>query len=94
MLLLLLLVAQVAVPRRVTSSRRRRRLGRGRKIKEGKRRKDAESQAGPHPQVPWCKVCRVGGTGKYVSGGMWGDVAGGAKVVRCSDDPLQVAVEG
>ena len=68
--------------------------GGGRKIKEGKRRKDAESQAGPHPQVPWFKVCRVGGTGKYVSGGMWGGVAGGAKVVRCSDDPLQVAVEG
>ena len=29
-----------------------------------------------------------------MSGGMWGGVAGGAKVVRGSTDPLQVTVEG
>ena len=94
--LLLLLVAQAAAPCRGTSSRRSGRLrrGRGRKIKEWKRGKEAGSQAGPHPKVPWGKGCRVGGAGKYVSGGVWGGVAGGAEVVRGSADPLQVTVEG
>ena len=95
---LLLVVAQAAAPRRGTSSRRSGRLRRGRgwgrKIKEWKRGKEAGSQAGPHPKVPWGKGCRVGGAGKYVSGGVWGGVAGGAKVVRGSADPLQVTVEG
>ena len=51
-------------------------------------------QAGPHPQVPWGKACGVERAGKYVSGGVWGGAAGGAKVVRGSADPLQVTVEG
>ena len=93
---LLLLIAQAAAPRRGTSSRwsGRLRRGRGRKVKEWKRGKEAGGQAGPHPQVPWGKVCGVGGAGKYVSGGVWGGVAGGAEVVRGSADPLQVTVEG
>ena len=92
---LLLLLVATTVPRRGTSSRRRGRLGRGRrKTKEGKGREEAGGQAGSYPQVQWSKVCGVGGAGKYVSGGMWGDVAGGAKVVRGSADPLQVTVEG
>ena len=68
--------------------------GGGRKIEEWKRGKEAGSEAGPHPQVPWSKECRVGGAREQVSSGMWGGVAGGAEVVRGSADPLQVTVEG
>ena len=62
--------------------------------KERKGGKEAGSQARPNPQIPRPKVCRVGGAGKEVSGGVWGGVAGGAEVVRGSADPLQIAVEG
>ena len=36
----------------------------------------------------------MGGAVEEVSGGMWGGVAGGAKGVRGSADPLQMTVDG